>query len=524
MLTATLAASCTSTANEHHAKSELGASHAPSWCASVDVALGRSAGQSAFRCLPIPNYLVTGFYGTAQNPERSDFLNGCFAPGSNAAQRLRLAIRPAGKLELALAAEQGQSRAGSLNLSFLGPWAPEVRAASERQASYRIRVELEDAEIRVLASVPEILAQEYEAADTDLEQRESLERCLSSLCATGPAESLVYTTKVLAAVPMVRIQRQNTARESGKLVLASSAAFVVEDASSSASELVIRGKEKLNVAAELEPARAAFERAGTCELVRRTRARRTVTTALRELGLQTLAGRDLPSVITEAARLRGLVAHESGFSNHEQGDLLSLLEALQASARNLTAAEPSSVCATIDLLRGVLTGAGKDNRLHDTLTEVAEPLQRRLLDAANQRSLPCAEPAWFEDGDGDGYGNAKVRVHKPAQPQGFVANALDCFDQNADAHPGQTKHFARHRGDGSYDYDCDGRDSLQKDLLAGGCRVITRFGIPIRCWAEIGWQNKLPQCGETGRWLADCQIGGFSCDEPEERLERQACR
>ena len=51
------------------------------------------------------------------------------------------------------------------------------------------------------------------------------------------------------------------------------------------------------------------------------------------------------------------------------------------------------------------------------------------------------------DGDGydsDGYGGT------------------DCYDESADAYPGQTDFFmVDPRADGSFDYDCDGSDSLE---------------------------------------------------------------
>jgi hypothetical protein len=497
----------------------------PPWCASIESALARSRSASAFRCLPLPNYLVTGFYGTLANPERSDFLNSCFAGRQDATERLRMSVRPAGELELSMQAERRVSSAGGVDLSFLGAWAPSIRGELERGSRLVVRVELQDAEIRVLPSVPEILAQQYAAAEVQPEERDALERCIANLCDEKAPEPLVYTAKVLAAVPVVHVSVQGDRRSAGAVRLASTAGFEMAQSSSAASALLIRGRDKLNVGALLEPARPAFERAGTCEIVRRAVVRRRVTTNVRELGLRTLAGRDLPGVQAELTALRAAISNESVFSTDEQGSLLSTLEALSLATRELTAARPSGdVCTTVALLGRVLTVATNDRRVQDTLLEVAQPLQRRLLDAANAHALPCAEPVWFQDSDGDGYGDKLVSRRSPTAPHGFVANALDCFDRNANAHPGQTKHFTNHRGDGKFDYDCDSQEATQKDLLAGGCRVMTRFGIPIRCWAAMGWQVQVPACGKTGRWLADCEVSTFSCDVPDERVERQACR
>ncbi|MEW6076336.1 MAG: PilC/PilY family type IV pilus protein [Thermodesulfobacteriota bacterium] len=58
---------------------------------------------------------------------------------------------------------------------------------------------------------------------------------------------------------------------------------------------------------------------------------------------------------------------------------------------------------------------------------------------------------WYQDGDGDGYGNAAVSVSAFAQPAGYVGNSTDCDDTDAGSHPGALEVT----GDG-HDNDCDG--------------------------------------------------------------------
>jgi hypothetical protein len=147
-----------------------------------------------------------------------------------------------------------------------------------------------------------------------------------------------------------------------------------------------------------------------------------------------------------------------------------------------------------------------------------------LTDIANEHSLPCADPAYYRDRDGDGYGDPHVVFRATKPPPGYVENSLDCFDGNAEARPGQKKYFTTPRTDGSYDYDCDGKQSPEQSVVAGGCKVITRFGIPIRCWAEPGWRGRAAPCGEQGRWFSECDEGLMSCDEGPEKVRRQACR
>ena len=46
---------------------------------------------------------------------------------------------------------------------------------------------------------------------------------------------------------------------------------------------------------------------------------------------------------------------------------------------------------------------------------------------------------YYRDGDGDGYGNAAITTQACSAPAGFVANSLDCDDNNTSVHPGATE-------------------------------------------------------------------------------------
>ncbi len=43
---------------------------------------------------------------------------------------------------------------------------------------------------------------------------------------------------------------------------------------------------------------------------------------------------------------------------------------------------------------------------------------------------------WYQDSDGDSYGNAEVTQQSSTQPPGYISNATDCNDGNAAVHPG----------------------------------------------------------------------------------------
>lgn len=57
---------------------------------------------------------------------------------------------------------------------------------------------------------------------------------------------------------------------------------------------------------------------------------------------------------------------------------------------------------------------------------------------------------FYEDADGDGFGNDEVLVQSCTQPSGFVEELGDCEDDDSDVYPGATEIV----GDGK-DNDCD---------------------------------------------------------------------
>jgi len=105
--------------------------------------------------------------------------------------------------------------------------------------------------------------------------------------------------------------------------------------------------------------------------------------------------------------------------------------------------------------------------------------------------------AWYEDKDGDGFGNPKK--HKQgcssfAEP-GWSKLGTDCFDTNANARPGQTLRFLTDRGDGSFDFDCDGVESQAYPAVINpnACKVC---GACVgECAGKVGFDcNAVPYC------------------------------
>ena len=76
-------------------------------------------------------------------------------------------------------------------------------------------------------------------------------------------------------------------------------------------------------------------------------------------------------------------------------------------------------------------------------------------------STVCSTATFYLDADHDSFGDAGAKTTACVAPPGYVADATDCDDDNAQAHPGQLEWFAVPRADGSFDYDCDDAEELR---------------------------------------------------------------
>jgi hypothetical protein len=125
---------------------------------------------------------------------------------------------------------------------------------------------------------------------------------------------------------------------------------------------------------------------------------------------------------------------------------------------------------------------------------------------------------FFPDVDGDGFGAAGSAPSMACTaPPGHTADNNDCYDGNPQAYPGQGAFHGNHRGDGSFDFNCDGNEELESDSLSSGY-VLCSMG---QCSTSIGWKDSAPACGETGKWIGTCNPG--SCTAIVED-KTQGCR
>jgi hypothetical protein len=122
-------------------------------------------------------------------------------------------------------------------------------------------------------------------------------------------------------------------------------------------------------------------------------------------------------------------------------------------------------------------------------------------------SVGCT--TFYLDADGDGYGTTASRCQcGPNAGSGYdVTNNTDCYDANVDARPGQTVFFYDDRGDGSWDYNCDGVQTKQ-DARATvyQCEDYLQPTFPPTwgCNFTQGWEASAPGCGETENWGTGC--------------------
>jgi hypothetical protein len=146
-----------------------------------------------------------------------------------------------------------------------------------------------------------------------------------------------------------------------------------------------------------------------------------------------------------------------------------------------------------------------------------------------QNAVGCT--SYYYDGDGDGYGTGTSRCQcDPNYTSGYEAtNDDDCYDANADAHPGQLSYFYDDRGDGSWDYNCDGSQTKSdKRTTVYSCNWnIVIFPPSATCYYTSGWWGSgAPACGDSAVWGSSCDpsTGTGFCQPDVETTIDQECR
>ncbi len=114
---------------------------------------------------------------------------------------------------------------------------------------------------------------------------------------------------------------------------------------------------------------------------------------------------------------------------------------------------------------------------------------------------------FYYDYDGDGYGSATAAPKCLCQEDGYYRSGYDndCYDYNSSASPAATSYSSSQRGDGSWDWNCDGTQTKYYTSV-GTCS-----GAVWVCSWSAGWSGTVPSCGASASWIDGCD--GFLCED-----------
>ena len=100
-----------------------------------------------------------------------------------------------------------------------------------------------------------------------------------------------------------------------------------------------------------------------------------------------------------------------------------------------------------------------------------------------------------------------------------ATNNDDCYDSNSSANPAATAYYTTDRGDGSYDYNCDGSNTKRyTDIYdcTGAVYVCVDY--------TNGWNSSIPSCGSSGSWKTGCSASLTTCTYASSASRTQSCR
>jgi hypothetical protein len=123
-----------------------------------------------------------------------------------------------------------------------------------------------------------------------------------------------------------------------------------------------------------------------------------------------------------------------------------------------------------------------------------------LIDSADPSLSGSGTSTWFEDNDGDGFGNPFATLSSCSQPVGYVSNGNDCNDNNNNVNP-----TAQEVCNG-IDDDCDGLvDAADPSVIGGGTWYADNdgdgFGNPfipfVSCAQPVGFVDNDLDCDDS---------------------------
>ena len=73
---------------------------------------------------------------------------------------------------------------------------------------------------------------------------------------------------------------------------------------------------------------------------------------------------------------------------------------------------------------------------------------------------------WYKDDDGDGVGTPKEKIRSCTPVRGYAETTGDCCDRDKRVFPGQSQSFGEASSCGGYDFNCDGRTTIESRATA----------------------------------------------------------
>src|SRR3989338_6157653 len=172
--------------------------------------------------------------------------------------------------------------------------------------------------------------------------------------------------------------------------------------------------------------------------------------------------------------------------------------------------------------------AGTTNLVASDSSPGASYVRKSTLNAVSADCNDADISKWrlgYFDSDGDGYGaGSQVCVGNDIK---YVDNSQDCYDSSFIVNPPQTNYYTTNRGDGSFDYNCDGTASKNPALDCywgrtnandAGCSIgLTHAGY---CDRDVCAAITLPSCGQSATWLSVLPSDGcyYLYEDPESSL------
>lgn len=107
---------------------------------------------------------------------------------------------------------------------------------------------------------------------------------------------------------------------------------------------------------------------------------------------------------------------------------------------------------------------------------------------------------YYPDYDGDGFGDTNGAASCQCSGSGYytTTNKTDCYDSNASAYPGAAGWHQNSRGDGNYDWNCDGSQEKRWTAAYSCSSLCTSY--------TSGWTGGTPACGGKGTYQSGCSV------------------